>query len=345
MANRYWVGGSGNVNDNTNHWAASSGGSPGASNPGSSDDVFFDGNSFSAGSKTVTFNVSPTWLSMDCTGAISGATFTMTNGFTVNGSVTFATGMLIGSSGSITISPAISTTANVTMNGVTWPTSSGFITGGAGTVSLVDDLTVTNGLKPGAGTFTTNNRAVTCGQFQNSGTVALNLTNSSIVITGTTNAWQYTSSGTLTAGTSTLTFSGNGAQFQGNGKTYYDVVFQSNCTITGSNTYHSLTFGPGKTITFGSSTNQTITSLNSLGTSGSHIALVSSSPGTTYTLTAGSANTQFTNVTDSIAAGAASPFYDPGGVDGGHNTNWNFSSAPSTDSSKWRGAFLFLIGN
>lgn len=43
MANRYWVGGSGNWSDNTNHWSASSGGSPGASKPGVSDIAIFDG--------------------------------------------------------------------------------------------------------------------------------------------------------------------------------------------------------------------------------------------------------------------------------------------------------------
>lgn len=45
MANRYWVGGSGNWSDNTNHWSDSSDGSPGASLPTSSDDVFIDENS------------------------------------------------------------------------------------------------------------------------------------------------------------------------------------------------------------------------------------------------------------------------------------------------------------
>jgi len=44
VASRYWVGGTGNWS-NTAHWSTSSGGSSGASAPGSTDDVFFDGNS------------------------------------------------------------------------------------------------------------------------------------------------------------------------------------------------------------------------------------------------------------------------------------------------------------
>lgn len=46
MANRYWIGGTGNWSDTT-HWSATSGGEYGASVPTSKDDVFFDVNSFS----------------------------------------------------------------------------------------------------------------------------------------------------------------------------------------------------------------------------------------------------------------------------------------------------------
>lgn len=48
MADKYWVGGTGNWSDATNHWATESGGSPNASNlPTSADDVFID--TFSGG--------------------------------------------------------------------------------------------------------------------------------------------------------------------------------------------------------------------------------------------------------------------------------------------------------
>ena len=48
-ANAYWVGGSGNWSDATNHWATSSGGSPGVGNaPDATSNVIFDANSGSA---------------------------------------------------------------------------------------------------------------------------------------------------------------------------------------------------------------------------------------------------------------------------------------------------------
>ena len=54
MADRYWVGGSGNWSDNTNHWATTSGGAPGASKPASGDTVYIDDNSPNGSDFTIT---------------------------------------------------------------------------------------------------------------------------------------------------------------------------------------------------------------------------------------------------------------------------------------------------
>src|SRR3989304_375864 len=74
MANRYWIGGTGNWND-TAHWSETSGGAGGAVIPTSSDDVFFDANSFSANNQTVDMFVSTYGLcrNMDW----SGITYTV----------------------------------------------------------------------------------------------------------------------------------------------------------------------------------------------------------------------------------------------------------------------------
>jgi len=58
MANRYWVGGTGTWSSgSTTNWSATSGGASGASVPGASDAVIFDG---SSGTGTVTLNYNPT---------------------------------------------------------------------------------------------------------------------------------------------------------------------------------------------------------------------------------------------------------------------------------------------
>jgi len=76
MANRYWVGGSGNWGDAANHWAASSGGSANASNlPTIEDNVYFDANSFDA-SGTITLDISANCKNFDWTGLDSSVWLT-----------------------------------------------------------------------------------------------------------------------------------------------------------------------------------------------------------------------------------------------------------------------------
>ncbi len=89
-ANAYWVGGTGNWSDATNHWAATSGGAAGAGNlPGSTTNVFFDSNS---GSGTVTLDTSPTVADLNDTSANITITpnstiLTITGNSTVNGTL------------------------------------------------------------------------------------------------------------------------------------------------------------------------------------------------------------------------------------------------------------------
>src|SRR4051794_2261012 len=56
MANRYWIGGDGNIGD-TAHWSATSGGAGGVSVPTSSDNVFFDSNSRGGAAPNSTFSI------------------------------------------------------------------------------------------------------------------------------------------------------------------------------------------------------------------------------------------------------------------------------------------------
>ena len=57
-ANYYWVGGTGNWSDYSNHWATTSGGSTFHTGvPGQTDNVFFDDNSFGAAALVVTVDV------------------------------------------------------------------------------------------------------------------------------------------------------------------------------------------------------------------------------------------------------------------------------------------------
>lgn len=72
----YWVGGTGNWEDET-HWATTSGGTGGNCIPSLIDDVFFDANSFSAAGQVVNVLNSPaTCKNMDWTGVTNAPEFT-----------------------------------------------------------------------------------------------------------------------------------------------------------------------------------------------------------------------------------------------------------------------------
>ena len=89
MANRYWVGDGGSWNDTT-HWSLTSGGASGEAEPTSSDDVFFDGNSFTVGSQTATCNGNKVCNNLNWTGTTNSPIFNITaGGMDIYGSCTF----------------------------------------------------------------------------------------------------------------------------------------------------------------------------------------------------------------------------------------------------------------
>lgn len=68
MANRFWIGNSGNWDD-TAHWSTTSGGSGGADVPSSTDDAIIDANSLTLAGQTITLDVSLYCKSFDCSTA------------------------------------------------------------------------------------------------------------------------------------------------------------------------------------------------------------------------------------------------------------------------------------
>ena len=103
-ADYYWVGGAGNWNDYNNHWALSSGGTPGNAGgvnvvPSPFDNIFFDANSgFTPTSNTVTVNIPTIFCrNIDWTGATNTPNFISTQGinatWNVYGSITFIPNM------------------------------------------------------------------------------------------------------------------------------------------------------------------------------------------------------------------------------------------------------------
>ena len=95
---RYWVGGSGNWTDDTNHWSLSSGGSPASGNlPTYASNIYFDSNSSLSGG-TVTLDI----IQGDCNNfsSTTGVNYTITTSSTfspiyIHGSSIFESGLTI----------------------------------------------------------------------------------------------------------------------------------------------------------------------------------------------------------------------------------------------------------
>lgn len=265
MADRFWVGGSGNWDaSSTANWAASSGGSAGASAPTSADDVYFDAAS-NVGTGTFTVTVTGTTASPavcknfttgGAGGALDGA-MTLTMGATAvldfyesmtlpatNFSISGTTGGAFRFRGT--------TSQTLTTNGVSFSAAGLTVNGVGGTLTLGSALTMTDAVVTITnGTFNTSasNYNVTAAGIvsTNSNVRAITLNGSTLTFNGTAPLNFATSTNlTLTAGTSQITCSATSPTFSGGGQTFYNVTFSSTSagfttSITGANTFNNLT--------------------------------------------------------------------------------------------------------
>ncbi|WP_346320927.1 Calx-beta domain-containing protein [Chitinophaga sp. YIM B06452] len=294
---RYWVGGSGDWND-ASHWSLTPGGAGGACVPTVANDVFFNANSFSSGSSTVTIASGNAYCrSMNWTGASNAPVLNMTGGlrFEVWGDIIM--------SPSVTINAAISMlgTANgvLTTNGNTLGTWSISFSRGTGNTFKITDNFVNPRSSIGiySGNLDLSGRTITAAAITDQATASatsINVTNATINA-----SWNYVGANkTLQAAGSVLTC----GYFRVNGGTYNkvnvttaenDYILISNTTVnellfshsSGSseayigggnninllefkgrgvingtgNTIGTLVFAPGKTYILQSGSNNTIT--------------------------------------------------------------------------------------
>lgn len=222
MAARFWVGGTGNWSDNTNHWASSSGGAPGASKPGVGDTATLDG---SSGGGTVTADEAVACNSITM-GAFTG-TFDA-NGQTVSLNTFSCTGSgtrtLIMGTGTWTLAGTGTAWTTATTTNLTFDSTGSTLvfTGASQTIN-------SNGLTFATVNFNhaTPNATITGGNFIAS---ACTITGSgTVTLTSGGTGWNVT---TLTANTSTVIFTGAGAaNLTSNGQSFYNVTFNKNAGV------------------------------------------------------------------------------------------------------------------
>jgi hypothetical protein len=340
MANRYWVGGTGDWSD-TAHWSTSSGGSSGASVPTSSDNAFFDGNSGTGVSSVVPG--SSTCANLDCTG-YSGTLSTTTWSLAVYGNLTFSAGMTFTpGTQAVSVYAPTSTTATVTSAGKTFYGffTNGLVFGYFGTVQLSGSLTA-NSVFLQSDFSTASNTVTTTGNFEHAyGTLTIN---SSTLNVGA--LFKAAAGYTVTTSSSTI----NAAGIAGGGYTYNIVNLSgTGGSITGANTFTTLNISaPASTgtVTYTFDSNQTITTFVCAGASYTQrIFLCSASRGSAVTLAVTTySSKQYLDFRD-ITASGGTPWTGTSLGNAGGNTNitfdaaktvyWNLAGTQNWSSTGW----------
>lgn len=242
MAARYWVGGSATWDATAGtKWATVDGGVGGATVPTSADDVYFTA---ASGAVSVTPSVSMC-ANLNFTG-FTGS-FIGTLGISVYGNFTASSSMTWTNTGTISIFG----TCALTSAGKTFGSLQLMNT--PSNVTLQDALNLSSALTITAGTFTTNNYAVTATQLvsTNSNVRTINLGSSTLTFSTTATAVSLQTNTNLTfnAGTSTIIVSGANANLTGGsasatGVTFNNVSFTTTTAgtlaINGANTFNDL---------------------------------------------------------------------------------------------------------
>ena len=324
----YWVGNGGEWDD-PSHWATSSGGSTLHTDyPGRYDNVFFDANSFSLPSQTVNVGVSAAESNnMDWTGVTNNPRFfaAFQNRVRHFGTVRYNENMQISVGNMRVLGDGV---------GLEFYFGGGagiqnFTIQGTGEYSLFNDVDVANfsifGGTVDLGNITVN--ALFQFTITDLETVSVDLGNATIN-TRNFNVNIFTPS-TIGPGTSQITVTQN---FSGDGYGYNDLVSAGNGTISGSNSFSSLTVNPGVSLSLEEGSTQTIGDLILTGSKASPINFNSASAGTqaTVSVSSGTVNASFLVLQDIAATGGAT-FNADQTIDNGNNSGWNITPITGQD--------------
>jgi len=365
-ADYFWVGGTGNWSDFSNHWATSSGGSTFHSQvPTLNDNVFFDANSFSASGQTVTNDQTIIYCrNMSWNGVLFNPSFAgpSSNELKIYGSLRFDNAMTHNYSGQIYFE-ATTTGHTITMSGKTFNQYI-YFNGIGGAWTFQDNFNSNSWVHLVKGTLNTNNNDVNIGAFYASSNnpFTLNLGSSLVTISGSTWAWWVNNTGfVLNAGTSTVRLTSTGSPdiryannltfnnveftaagttasiISSNNSTFNNISFAGNAVINGSHNIGTLGLAAGKNYQLQAGGTQTIGNLIAPGTCSENITIKSTTAGsqTSFQKASGTINLSYLQLQDIRAFGGAS-FSANNSIDLGNNSGWTING-PTPRQLYWVG--------
>jgi hypothetical protein len=234
-------------------------------------------------------------------------------------------------------------TQNIRTNGLTidWPVT---INKSGGAFTLLDNTTIGSGrtITFTAGGIDLNNNTLSVGLFSSSNSNVRQITfgSGTLTLVGAGTAWTAATSTnfTINAGTGTISMtSGSAKTFSGGGLSYpkLNQGGAGSLSILGTNTFADIgnTNPTACTIIFPNVTT-TVANFTASGTSGNLLTLARTGASGTFTLskTSGVVGVDFISVSNSIATGGATWYAGANSTNGGNNTGWIFSAAPSTST-------------
>ena len=341
MADRYWVGGSGQWSTAaTTNWATTSGGASGASAPTATDNVIFDANS--GAPLTVNSGVANNMGCLDLSINVSGVTIAGTGGgLNIAGSLTLNSGTTFSKAGSTTFT-ATTTGKTVTTNGVSINTGFTF-NGVGGGWTLGGALTTPGGITVTAGTFDTANYNLSSSSIQSTGTStrAIVFGSSTVTVTGSgATTFSFASTGLTITGTGTFSATSASAKtFAGGGVSFASMTLNQGgagaLTISGSNTFKDITntysATGATTITFTSGTTTTLTQFSATGAAAKVLTLgASTTSAATLSAASGIISVDYMSISYSTATGGATWYAGANSTNGGNNTGWVFTGIPAS---------------
>ena len=361
MANRFWVGGTGNWSDSTNHWSTSSGGSPSVGNlPTSSDDVFFNTLS-NAGDYTCTINSSSSCKTLNLANPSSGTmTLNGSSSLICSGGLSITSTIIWGQTGQLVFN-ASTGSFNITTNNITITSSIMNFSGAGGTWTLTSNLKIT-GTFSFIGNGATFDAATYDVDIQEYSGTASGITKYLKLGTGT---WTYRGTNfniqsdvSVDAGRSTIKYvdiSNNNAFFglsQAATRTFYNIWFDrggstASITMFGSHIYNDIkdTGTEAHSLLFTHGTTTKTSTFNVNGSSGKKITISSDNTAThnLVKLYGGAVGCNYLDISHSVASPSNRWFAGTTSTDGQGasvaGSGWTFTDPPAVITSPFPSFF------
>lgn len=210
--------------------------------------------------------------------------------------------------------------------------------GGIGAVYRQQDAVTCANVTASRG-YNTNGNTLNCTSFTSTGgTRTISFGSSIINVSGTGTCWSMaTTSLTMSANTSTINLtdtSSTAKTFAGGGVTYNNLTIagggSGSVTVTGANTFATVSATGPKTIIWPASTTNTMTGLAALGTAGNLVTMTSSTGGTAATLSKASGavtGVDYVSLQDIAATGGATWYAGANSTNVSGNSGWSFTAA------------------